>query len=120
LSDAADPQTRTYEARYVLEGDAASAPLGSTVTIRITNDDRRSEVSIPIAAVLNDGNRTGVWLLDRGASTVRFAPVQIKQLGSETAIVTGIELGQELVALGAHLLSDGASVRTNTQAQAAN
>jgi hypothetical protein len=51
---------------------------------------------------------------------VRFAPVQIKQLGSETAIVTGIELGQELVALGAHLLSDGASVRTNTQAQAAN
>jgi RND family efflux transporter MFP subunit len=120
LSDAADPQTRTYEARYVLEGDAASAPLGSTVTIRITNDNRRSEVSIPIAAVLNDGNRTGVWLLDRGASTVRFAPVQIKQLGSETAIVTGIELGQELVALGAHLLSDGASVRTNTQAQAAN
>ena len=81
LSDAADPQTRTYEARYVLEGDAASAPLGSTVTIRITNDDRRSEVAMPIGAVLDDGNRTGVWLLDRGASTVRFAPVQIKRLG---------------------------------------
>jgi RND family efflux transporter MFP subunit len=118
LSNAADPRTRTYEARYVLEGDAASAPLGSTVTVRITNDDKRSEVSIPIAAILNDGNRTGVWLLDRSASTVRFAPVQVKQLGGETAIVTGIELGQEVVALGAHLLSDGAFVRTSIQAQA--
>ncbi len=28
LSDAADPVTRTYDARYVLEGDAARAPLG--------------------------------------------------------------------------------------------
>ncbi|MGO4560145.1 efflux RND transporter periplasmic adaptor subunit [Mesorhizobium sp. 2RAF21] len=128
ISDAADGQTRTYEARYVLDGDAASAPLGSTVTIRITNAERRSEVAIPIAAVLNDGNRTGVWLLDRGASTVRFAPIQVRQLGGETAIVTGVELGQELVALGAHLLSDGATVRTSTQpntqpytrAQAAN
>jgi RND family efflux transporter MFP subunit len=120
ISDAADGQTRTYEARYVLEGDAASAPLGSTVTVRITDNNRRSEVSIPIAAVLDDGNRTGVWLLDRSASTVRFAPVQIKQLGGETAIVSGIELGQELVALGAHLLSDGAAVRANTPAQAAN
>ena len=124
ISDAADSQTRTYEARYVLDGEAASAPLGATVTIRITNRDRGSEVSVPIAAVLNDGNRTGVWLLDRSASTVRFAPIQIKLLGGETAFVTGIEPGQELVALGAHLLSDGAAVRTsaqpNAQAQAVN
>jgi hypothetical protein len=27
LSDAADAQTRTYEARYVLDGEAAAAPL---------------------------------------------------------------------------------------------
>ena len=30
LSGAADPQTRTFEARYVLEGAAANAPLGAT------------------------------------------------------------------------------------------
>src|SRR5205823_14684852 len=35
LSDAADPASRTFEARYVLEGEAASAPLGSTVTIAL-------------------------------------------------------------------------------------
>jgi RND family efflux transporter MFP subunit len=119
ISDAADVQTRTYEARYVLDGDAASAPLGSTVTIRITDDDRSSEVAVPIGAVLDDGSRTGIWAVDRGSSTVRFVPVQIKRLGGEAAFVSGVEVGQELVALGAHLLTDGASVRTVAQTQAA-
>src|SRR4030095_15475117 len=35
LSDAADPASRTFAARYVPEGEAASAPLGSTVTIEL-------------------------------------------------------------------------------------
>ena len=41
LSDAADATTRTFEARYVLNGALANAPLGSTVTLRIGNDRRR-------------------------------------------------------------------------------
>ena len=35
LSDAAHPHTRTFEARYVLEGRLANAPLGSTISIHI-------------------------------------------------------------------------------------
>src|SRR5947209_2407559 len=37
LSDAADPASRTFEARYVLEGEAATAPLGSTLTMTLVN-----------------------------------------------------------------------------------
>ena len=107
ISDSADAQTRTYEARYVLEGEAASAPLGATVTIRLADSARQSDVSVPIGAVFDDGNRTGVWILDRDATTVRFAPVKIKRLGEETAVVSGIEVGQPVVALGAHLLKEG-------------
>jgi hypothetical protein len=51
---------------------------------------------------------------------VRFAPVQIKRLGEETAVVSGIEVGQPIVALGAPLLKEGASVRTTVQAEAVN
>ena len=47
-------------------------------------------------------------------------PVQIKKLGEEIAIVTGINEGQEIVALGAHLLADGTAIRTTLQAEAAN
>jgi len=59
ISDSADPQTRTYEARYILEGDAASAPLGATVTIRTPDAERQSEVTVPVGAIMDDGNRTG-------------------------------------------------------------
>ncbi|MBL8882391.1 MAG: efflux RND transporter periplasmic adaptor subunit [Hyphomicrobium sp.] len=120
ISNAADTQTRTYEARYVLDGDAASAPLGATVTIRLAANGNRSDVEVPIGAVLDDGNRTGVWILENNATTVRFAPVQIKRLGEENAVVSGIEVGQPVIALGAHLLRDGAIVRTNSKAEASN
>jgi RND family efflux transporter MFP subunit len=120
IADSADAQTRTYEARYVLEGEAASAPLGATVTIRLSDSAKKADVAVPIGAVLDDGNRTGVWILDRDATTVRFAPVQIKRLGEETAVVSGIKVGQPVVALGAHLLKEGASVRTTVQAEAVN
>lgn len=119
ISDAADAQTRTYEARYVLEGEAAAAPLGATVTIKIIDADRRADVAVPVGALFDDGNRTGLWRFDRPSATVRFTPVQIKRLGEETAVVSGIEVGQPVVALGAHLLKDGASVRTSVQAEAA-
>jgi len=120
ISDAADTQTRTYEARYVLDGEAASALLGSTVTIRILNGAGQSEVAVPVGAVLNDGSRTGVWVVDQASATVHFAPVEIKRLGEETATVAGIEFGEQVVALGAHLLKDGASVRTAIQAKVSN
>ncbi|QPB23841.1 efflux RND transporter periplasmic adaptor subunit [Rhizobium sp. 007] len=115
ISDAADPQTRTYEARYVLDGAAASAPLGSTVTIKILDADRQSEVAVPVGSILDDGNRTGVWVVDSGTSTVKFTPVEIKRIGEETAFVTGIAVGQQVVALGAHLLEKGAVVRIASQ-----
>ncbi|MCV9966941.1 efflux RND transporter periplasmic adaptor subunit [Pararhizobium sp. BT-229] len=115
ISDAADPQTRTYDARYVLEGPAASAPLGSTVTIKILDADRQSEVAVPVGAILDDGTRTGVWVVNGATSTVNFSPVEIKRIGEETAFVTGIGVGQQVVALGAHLLENGAAVRTSVQ-----
>lgn len=120
IANSADAQTRTYEARYVLEGEAASAPLGATVTIRLSDKEKRSDVEVPIGAVFDDGKRTGVWILEEDATTVRFAPVQIKRLGEETAVVSGIEVGQPVVALGAHLLREGATVRTNSKPEGSN
>lgn len=119
ISNAADAQTRTYEARYVLDGPAASAPLGSTVTITIASGEDQPAVTVPIGALLDDGARTGVWVVDRASSSVRFVPVEIKRLGGEEATLTGVALGAEVVALGAHLLKDGATVRTAARIEGA-
>jgi RND family efflux transporter MFP subunit len=111
LSDSADVRTRTYEARYVLDGEAGAAPLGATVTIRLTNQASASEIEVPLGAVLDDGEKTGVWILDRATSKVHFRPVELIRMTSEAAIVTGLNAGEPIVSLGAHLLREGASVR---------
>src|SRR5437660_682221 len=77
LSDSADTQTRTYEARYVLDGEAAAASLGATVTIRLVSQTSQREIQVPLGAVFDDGHKTGVWILDRASSTVRFRAVKL-------------------------------------------
>jgi len=112
LSDSADAQTRTYEARYVLDGDAAAAPLGATVTIRLATRTDQPEIQVPLGAVLDNGRNTGVWVLDGPTSTVHFQPVQLVRVTGETAMVAGLKSGDRIVSLGAHLLREGAHVRT--------
>jgi RND family efflux transporter MFP subunit len=115
LSDSADTQARTYESRYVLDGEAAAAPLGATVTIRLVNQASQPEVEVPLGAVLDNGQRTGVWVLDGATSTVRFRPVKLVRVTSETAVISGLGSGDPVVSLGAHLLQEGARVRTGSQ-----
>jgi RND family efflux transporter MFP subunit len=117
LSDAADAQTRTYEARYVLDGEAAAAPLGATVTIRLASPTGEPEVQVPLGAVLDDGRKTGVWILDSVTSTVRFRPVRLVRITDETAVISGLSSGDAIVSLGAHLLQEGARVRTAAESR---
>lgn len=112
LADAADTQTRTFEARYVLDDAPEEAPLGATVTIHLSNGLTRPEVQVPLGAVLDDGRKAGVWMFDRSSSTVHFRPVALVRVTSEAAIVTGLQPGESVVALGAHLLSERLRVRT--------
>jgi RND family efflux transporter MFP subunit len=117
LSDSADAQTRTYEARYVLDGEAAAAPLGATVTIRLASQASQPEVQVPLGAVLDDGRKTGVWVLDSATSTVRFRPVKLVRVSGETAVISGLSFGDPIVSIGAHLLREGARVRTASESR---
>ena len=115
LSDSADAQTRTYEARYVLDGEAAAAPLGATVTLRLASQESLPQIQVPLGAVLDDGRKTGVWILDRATSTVHFRPVKLVRVSGETAVISGLSSGDPVVSLGAHLLQEGARVRTASE-----
>jgi len=109
LSDAADPASRTFEARYVLEGEAGSAPLGSTVTITLVTEQKsgNKSVRVPVGAVYDRGSGPGVWIVD-GKSEVKFRSVTIASIGQEEVVVShGVAAGEKVVALGAHLLHEG-------------
>jgi RND family efflux transporter MFP subunit len=112
LSDAADPLTRTFDARYVLEGTAAHAPLGATVSVYLPAAAPVSAMSVPLGAVDDEGNGPGVWILNNDASSVSFRPVEILQLGAESATLSkGVRVGEQIIALGGHLLHEGERVR---------
>ena len=74
LSDAADPLTRTFEARYVLEGEAARAPLGATVTVYLKDSERAGALSVPLGAIDDEGRGPGC-MAARPPILVRFVPL---------------------------------------------
>jgi len=112
LSDAADPLTRTFDARYVLEGSAAQASLGTTVTVYLSSSRPSADMSVPLGAIDDEGQGPGVWIYDAGASSVSFRPVHVVQLAGETAIVSsGVHIGEPIVAFGGHFLYQGEHVR---------
>jgi RND family efflux transporter MFP subunit len=118
LSGAADAQTRTFEARYVLEGAAANAPLGATVTVHLSSDAGTDMLQVPVASVIDRGKGPGIWVLNPSTSTVSFQPIQVRQVGEELATITGdLRPGQQVVALGVHLLRDGERVRVENKAE---
>lgn len=117
LSDAADPRSRTFEARYLLDGAAAQAPIGSTVTLALdhmSGDAAGERVRVPIAALHDTGQGPGVWVIEQAgdSSRVAFRPVTVAGLGQDSASISaGLRVGERIVALGAHLLRDGSAVR---------
>lgn len=122
LSDAADRLTRTFEARYVLEGALANAPLGTTVTIQISNGApaAQSAVQVPMGALFDAGASPGVWAIKGEPAKVTWRPVTVQRLEDDSARVTGeLKPGDKIVALGAHLLREGEWVRVGGQATAA-
>lgn len=111
LSAAADPATRTFRARYILDGASEPFPIGSTITLRLASDAAAQQVRVPLGALYDAGKGVGVWLID-GDDKVRFKPVKVVRLEQEHALLSaGVNSSQRIVALGAHLLHEGDPVR---------
>ena len=121
LSDAADPLTRTFEARYVLEGELSNALLGTTVTIRLPAGSAAQQggLQVPMASLFDTGKGPGVWVINGSPAKVSWRPVEVQHLDDDSARVAGqLQQGDRIVALGAHLLREGELVRVANQAVA--
>jgi len=113
LSATADPATRTYRARYILSGGGEAAPLGATVTLRLKPaQGQATAVSVPLGALFDQGGGSAVWRYDADTQTVAAQPVTVARLSEESAeVAAGLNPGDRIVSLGAHLLKAGQPVR---------
>lgn len=114
VSGVADPTTRTYLARYVLDGDPKSFPLGATVTVQLVSAGRSTQpvVEVPLGSLIDRGDGAAVWVVDPGTSVIQKRLVSIEELGQETVRISeGLQTGDIVVSLGAQLLNAGQFVQ---------
>ena len=64
-------------------------------------------VQLPVGAIHDRGSGPGVWIVD-DKSEVKFRSVTIASIGQEQVVLSsGVQAGEKVVALGAHLLHEG-------------
>ena len=85
--------------------------LGATVTVTLSTGEANDAVEVPLGALYDNGQSSGVWVVDPHSSSVSLRAVQVRGLAEETALVSGVKSGERIVAVGAQLLQQGERVR---------
>lgn len=108
---AVDAHGRTLRARYTIQQAADRFLLGSVVRAQFTiATGDESVFTVPLAALNERGEGPRVWVFNEGR--VNPVPVTILLLEGETARIRGpLQVGDRVVALGTHLLTENMAVR---------
>lgn len=111
LSGAADPRTRSFEARFAISGGTALPP-GLTANLELRPAGPASPVvTVPLGAVIERGQGPGVWIIGRDRRVAR-RPVKLGAVvDGRVEVISGLRPGERVVAMGAHLLTSGQRVR---------
>ena len=110
VAAAADPVTRTF----LIKADAGKLDvrLGQSATVVLDLPQVSGIIKLPLTAVLQQGGKTSVWVLDGASMTVKPVPVQVGGAeGNEVVIAGGLSAGQEVVVAGVHVLNPGQKVK---------
>jgi RND family efflux transporter MFP subunit len=117
ISTTADPQTRTYQARFAFETpeDVNVLPgMTARVVVDVGGEAAAgAAISVPVQAVVAepDGDPF-VWVVDPATMQVSRAPVELGRMaGDRVVIEAGLEPGQTVATSGVNDLRDGAKVR---------
>ena len=116
----ADPVTRAFVVKAELPKEADGLVLGSTANVRRapnSNAKPNPQVShsstfkLPGTALRVEGGKTSVWVLDPSSMTVKSQPVEVETAdGNDAVIRSGLQVGDEVVATGVHVLTPGQKV----------
>ena len=111
ISATADPATRAFPARVQLHDAPDSVQFGMTATVRFATPVEQPLAQVPLSALLREGDRNAVWILDPASMTVSRRPVDVQTMTDTQAVLgPGLQDGTEVVTAGVHLLRDGQKV----------
>ena len=106
----ADEATRTHRVRLTLSDASPAFRLGTTLSL-----SRETSVApymlVPAGAVLRDGGKPFVWVLDEdGRHVARRAVVLAGTTDDQVPVTSGLKPGERIVVVGVHSLTDGEAV----------
>jgi len=111
LSPSADPASRTYPARVVLNKGGESVALGMTARVRFGMGEKRSGFIVPLSAIFQQGDKSAVWIVAQDRS-VSLRPIAVTAYRDDGAwIASGIAAGERIVSAGVHKLTAGDKIK---------
>jgi RND family efflux transporter MFP subunit len=117
LATIADPETRTFEATFLID-NPADVKVFPGMTAKVVIDapaelTERAGMRIPaVATAGDDQGQAYVWVVDEATMRVQRRPVQLGEMtGSEVGVLGGLTDGELIAISGVHQLRDGMPVR---------
>lgn len=111
LSPAADPRSRTFEARVAFENTSVGADLGQSARVFVSGAANADILSIPLSALTAEGDATYVWVVKPDTLTLHKTPVDVGPYQEEVVpVLRGLQAQDWVVSAGTHLLREGQTV----------
>lgn len=99
-----DPETRTLGITYLANNAARRFAIGQALRLRLLFSSSSRSVTIPAAALVDDGGQTVVFVQTGGESFERRAVTPARRSGARVPIAEGLAEGERVVSEGAYLL----------------
>jgi multidrug efflux system membrane fusion protein len=113
LAPAADPSSRTFEARVAFDNETANAELGQSARVLVDHANGGADVlTVPLAAVTADQGEPFVWVVNPDDHTLVKTPVRTGAYREDRVpVLAGLSADDWVVAAGTQVLREGQKVR---------
>ena len=113
LAPAADPSSRTFEARVAFDNETADAELGQSARVLVDHANGGADVlTVPLAAVTADQGESFVWVVNPDDATLVKTPVRTGAYREDRVpVLEGLSADDWVVAAGTQVLREGQKVR---------
>lgn len=109
---AADPATRTFQARFSIRDADETVGIGMTATVTVAEAEGSTVVRLPISALFDEGRGPTVWVVDAATGALSATPVTVAGYdGRDVLIGAGLSEGMKVVVLGVQKLDARQHVR---------
>lgn len=107
--------SQLYSVRFAIQGNLDRRKLTPGMSAMVTAnvaESGGSDVRIPSSAIENKNGATAVYIYNKEKGNVARHTVEVKEICLDgTAVVGGLQMGQQVVATGVHHLVDGQKVK---------